>query len=174
MAYMSQDRKRSMAPRIKSVLAKYGIKGTLAVDNHRTLVLNIKSGDIDLIANFNETCGKRRVGETIGFTPAKDYISVNPYWYNEHFTGRALAFMTDLMAAMNVGNHDNSDIQSDYFDVGWYVDVKIGRWSKPYIFTGKRPVGTKKVRNLMSGKIVEIAADTPHCCDPSTETYWSM
>lgn len=33
---------------------------------------------------------------------------------------------------------------------------------------------TKMVRNLMSGKMVEIDADTPFCCDPSTETYWSM
>lgn len=33
---------------------------------------------------------------------------------------------------------------------------------------------TRKVRNLMSGEEIEIAADTPWCCDPSTETYWSM
>lgn len=32
----------------------------------------------------------------------------------------------------------------------------------------------KKVRNLMSGKEIEIAEDTPLCCDPSSETYWSM
>lgn len=36
------------------------------------------------------------------------------------------------------------------------------------------PVPTKKVRNLMSGIEIEIAADTPLCCDPSSETYWSM
>lgn len=33
---------------------------------------------------------------------------------------------------------------------------------------------TKKVTNLMSGKEVEIAYDTPLACDPSSETYWSM
>ena len=32
----------------------------------------------------------------------------------------------------------------------------------------------KKVRNLLSGKMVEIPEDTPYCCDPSSETYWSM
>ena len=32
----------------------------------------------------------------------------------------------------------------------------------------------KKVRNLMSGEEVEIDSDTPLCCDPSSETYWSM
>ena len=30
------------------------------------------------------------------------------------------------------------------------------------------------VRNLMSGKPVEIDADTPWCCNPASETYWSM
>ena len=32
----------------------------------------------------------------------------------------------------------------------------------------------KQVKNLMSGEMIEIAHDTPHACDPSTETYWSM
>jgi len=28
--------------------------------------------------------------------------------------------------------------------------------------------------NLMSGKPFEQSVNTPGCCDPSTETYWSM
>lgn len=32
----------------------------------------------------------------------------------------------------------------------------------------------KTVKNLMSGQEVEIAADTPLCCNPASETYWSM
>ena len=35
-------------------------------------------------------------------------------------------------------------------------------------------VTTKKVKNLMSGEEIEIPSNTPRCCDPSTETYWSM
>jgi len=31
-----------------------------------------------------------------------------------------------------------------------------------------------KVKNLMTGKEINIPSNTPHCCDPSTETYWSM
>jgi hypothetical protein len=33
---------------------------------------------------------------------------------------------------------------------------------------------TKIVNNLMTGLPVEIAYNTPGCCDPSTETYWSI
>ena len=32
---------------------------------------------------------------------------------------------------------------------------------------------TKIVKNLLSGKDIEIAYDTPRCCDPSSELYWS-
>jgi hypothetical protein len=33
---------------------------------------------------------------------------------------------------MNNGNWNNSRIEVDYFDVGWYIDVNIGKWNKPY------------------------------------------
>ena len=32
----------------------------------------------------------------------------------------------------------------------------------------------KKVKNFMTGETIEIAEDTPYCCDPSTELYWTM
>ena len=32
----------------------------------------------------------------------------------------------------------------------------------------------KTVTNLMSGKEIQIDADTPCSCDPSSELYWSM
>lgn len=32
----------------------------------------------------------------------------------------------------------------------------------------------KTVTNLMSGKEIQIETETPRCCDPSSEAYWSM
>ena len=37
-----------------------------------------------------------------------------------------------MIQALNTDNHDNSDIQTDYFDVGHYVELNIGTWEKPY------------------------------------------
>ena len=37
--------------------------------------------------------------------------------------------------AMMIGNHNESDSQTDYFNVGWYIDIGIGRWDKPYQVT---------------------------------------
>lgn len=31
----------------------------------------------------------------------------------------------------------------------------------------------KTVKNLMTGKDVQIDRDTPWCCNPASETYWS-
>ena len=125
MAYMSQERKAEIAPVVKAICKKYGVKASMAVRHHSTLVLNIKSGSIDFIGNYNQR-------STNPSAHASTSIDVNPYWYQGHFSGVALDFMREIFTAMNQGNHDRSDIQTDYFDVGWYVDVNVGRWNKPY------------------------------------------
>jgi hypothetical protein len=131
MAYFNQERKAQLAPAIKAILKKYNVKGSLAVRNHSSFVLNIKSGAIDFIGNYNNTVAAQPGGFR-NSNPAEKSLDVNPYWYQEHFDGRALSFLKEIFAAMNVGNHDRSDIQSDYFDVGWYVDVNVGSWNQPY------------------------------------------
>ena len=32
-------------------------------------------------------------------------------------------------------NFDKSDIQTDYFNVGYYVHMEVGTWEKPFIKT---------------------------------------
>jgi hypothetical protein len=137
MAYFNQDRKQERAPAIKAILKKYGVKGSLAVRNHSTFVLNIKSGKIDFVENFIQTdmdkpYANKMTQDRIDYLRANNSLDVNPYWYQEHFSGVAKAFLSEVFTAMNKGNHDNSDIQTDYFDVGWYSDVNIGSWNKPY------------------------------------------
>lgn len=122
MAYIDQSKKAVLAPLMKQVCAKYGIKASIAIRHHSTLVLNITQGKLDFIANCAEATGK----------DCKGSLSVNPYWYQDHFTGECKAFLREVLAVMNMGNHNRSDIQSDYFDVGWYVDINIGQWNKPY------------------------------------------
>jgi hypothetical protein len=122
MAYMSQSKKLDIAPKVKAILKKFNVKGSLAVRNHSTLVLNVKAGSVDFMQDYGDEESARNFG-----------IQVNPYWYHEHFTGKSKQFLKEVLNAMNDGNHDRSDIQSDYFDVGWYVDVNIGKWNKPYI-----------------------------------------
>lgn len=131
MAYVSQELKAKLAPRIKAICKKYGVKATLAVRHHSTLVLNIKEGRIDFITDYAQATGKGANDWAV----KKGHIDVNTYHYKNHFGGEAYHFLSEIIPAMNNGNHDNSDIQTDYFDVGWYIDVNIGKWDKPYQLT---------------------------------------
>ena len=132
MAYMSSEMKQKIAPEVKKILKKYGMSGSLSVHNHSTLVLNLKSGKLDMIGNFNTMIQERDPTGNRHINQAKGDIQVNPYWYHEHFSGKCKNFLKEVLNVMNNGNHDNSDIQTDYFDIGWYVDVNVGRWNKPY------------------------------------------
>lgn len=125
MAYMSQETKARLTPAIKEVCRRYGIKATISLENHSTLCLNISAGKIDFLAS-----GQRM--NSIGPDVTKLDYALNTYWYKRHFDYEALDFLTEVIAAMNDGNHDNSDPMTDYFDVGWYIGVNLGRYNKPY------------------------------------------
>ena len=144
MAYMNQDKKKAIAPQIKAVLAKYGVKASIGVNNYSTLVVNIKSGALDFIsaANKHNQQYAERTGQRA--YEVKDHYGVNPYWEVEHMNNigetKIANFFKELIAAMNgkgsgFGNHDNSDIMTDYFDVGWYLDINVGKYNKPYELT---------------------------------------
>jgi hypothetical protein len=122
MAYVSQDLKSKLAPQIKAICKKYGVSATLAVRNHSTLVLNVTKGKIDFYRDYGDNEDAKKFG-----------IQVNPFWYHEHFSGKSKKFLSEVIVAMNDGNWDKSDIQTDYFNVGWYIDVNIGKWNKPYV-----------------------------------------
>jgi hypothetical protein len=118
MAYVSQEDKAKLAPVIKYVLAKYGMKGTISVRHHSTLVVTVKSGNIDF-----------------GGTD----IDVNVYWINEHYTGKARDFLNELHQAMMGPNwFCDDDVQTDYFHRSHYCDIRIGNWQRPYVFMGHR------------------------------------
>jgi hypothetical protein len=138
MAYVSQERKAKLAPAIKAVLKKYKMKGTISVQNHSTLVVKIKSGAIEFL-NFFNLKGRE---EWAWKNPTwkwedRDYIDVNVYHIESCFSNnpKGLKFLQELKNAMMTGNHDRSDLMSDYFDVGWYIDIRIGDWKKPYVVT---------------------------------------
>jgi hypothetical protein len=134
MAFMSQEHKAKLAPTIRAICKRYGIRATLAVRNHSTLMLTIKQGKIDFIGNSNQVCGNDHYQVARGFKPnTSGYESVNPYHYKSHFSGRALEFLQEVIPAMYGPDYfDHSDSQSDYFHCSHYIDISIGRWNSPY------------------------------------------
>jgi hypothetical protein len=133
MAFVSQKMKKEMTPFIKQVFKKYGYKGTLKISHHSTLVANITEGPYSLeeISGRELHPHEKKYGE----------YSVNTHWIDDHFKHNEPVrdFLNALKAAMNgVGskerNYDHSDVMTDYFDVGWYIDINFGNgWTnKPY------------------------------------------
>ena len=45
-----------------------------------------------------------------------------------------------IYSIINEGNFDHSDIMTDYFHVGFYVTFSVGKWDRPFTFTGKMEV----------------------------------
>lgn len=73
--------------------------------------------------------------------------------------------------------------RTDYRTLGWAkraaerlnLTEGAGKYRATDIEDYRKNVVHKiKVKNFMTGEMVEIDSNTPHCCDPSTETYWSM
>jgi hypothetical protein len=123
MAYMNQERKATLVPGIKQALMKHKLKGRISVPDRFSLRVTISEGPVDFFAELQAP------------DYAGDYIDVNTYHYQSHFVGKSVQALDDVICAMQTGNWDNSDSQTDYFDIGWYIDVRIGKWDKPYILT---------------------------------------
>lgn len=139
MAYMNQERKARITSKLKPILAKYGVKGSLSVRNHSTIVLTLKSGRIDFIENYIKTdidkpYGNKMSQDQVDYIRQNQSLDVNPYWFQEHFTGNAKEFLTKAFNALKSADwYDESDAQVDYFNTAYYVDVNVGKWNKPYI-----------------------------------------
>lgn len=129
MAYMDQANKKRIAGLLKDALKGVDIKYTLSVHNHMTLKMTITSCEHDFAAAWAKD---PRPGYDQSF-------SVNHYWLDTHYVdGPARDVLKKIVTCMMTGNHNNSDIQTDYFDVGWYIDISVGSWKKPFVHTGKK------------------------------------
>lgn len=132
MAYMNQEKKAKIAAKLKDVVPK-GWKYSLSVRNRSTIVMTITSAPVDLMAEAQRVTAERqaRQGETPRPYFAATHLGVNPF--HPHFSfDVSLPIFKDIIKALNDGNHDRSDIMSDYFDVGWYVEIGVGKWDKPF------------------------------------------
>lgn len=121
MAYMSQENKATLAAEIKKVIPQ-DWKYTLSVSHHSTLVLTITGAPVDLIAENLRPASNRQ----------DEYLQLNTYHLHNEYESDLRDTFARIHTAMNVGNWDRSQPQSDYFDVGWYTRIQIGAWKRPF------------------------------------------
>jgi len=130
VAYISQNDKKILAPAIKAVFKKYGLKGTIGIKNHMTLCANVSAGRLDLLGAAAAVSSLRSTG----------YYQANPYRAtNEKYKDinpDIFNFYTELKKAMRGALwFDKSDLMTDYHHTAYFMDINIGRWNKPYQLT---------------------------------------
>lgn len=137
MAWFSKSDMQRIRPQVQAVCKKYGVHATLSGTNSLALTINISKGKLnffqDMLDTANETTNDTRVVENVKHAVIRGHVQFNQYHYTSNYRDpQILAFFNDLLQAANDGNHDNSDVMTDYFDVGWYLHINIGKWDKPY------------------------------------------
>ena len=139
MAYMNQERKAKIAAALKGVIPK-DWKYSLAVRNRSTIVLTVAAAPVDLMGQLRAKAEEEAKYEgRASYLQGATSANLNPYHWERHcgFDDATKEIFGKVFDALNDGNHDNSDPMTDYFDVGWYVELGIGRWNKPFINTAE-------------------------------------
>jgi hypothetical protein len=137
MAYVHKDVITKARTALKALNKEYGVKATLSGENSSSLKLTIAQGEIDFIGNYCENVLAKRIQHdtdgVVTWVQREMYIQVNHYYLDSSFSGKALEYLEKAKEIMHVDHWDKSDIQSDYFNCAYYVNINIGRWNKGYI-----------------------------------------
>lgn len=132
MAFVSKELKSKIASELKKIVPR-DWKYSLAVRNYSEIVMTIYSAPAGLISEVIENRSKRSMqAQNVG-----GHTEINTYHPEDQFS-HSLEIMIKIIAALNIDNYNNSDYQTDYFDVGHYVTLQLGRWDKPFICTSTK------------------------------------
>ena len=113
MAYITVEQVKKMRQKIRAeFLTKKGWKISVRRDRCSSVFVDILEAPIK-------------------FTD-KDYEQVNPYYINDHYQGWPKNALLKIKEIINDGNFDKSDSMTDYYHVGWYAWISIGRWDAPF------------------------------------------
>lgn len=142
MAYVSKEKKEKIVAQLKKVVPK-SWKYTVSVNHHSTICFNLKSAPVPFTEILNARHRKWTIERNarLGWANAADeYANSNHFEIErlnidevEGLGDDVKAVIKAISAALNIDNFDKSDIMTDYFHVGHYVRLNIGRWNQPYI-----------------------------------------
>lgn len=65
-----------------------------------------------------------------------DYEQVNSHWISSRENKQSIPVLKKILKIANKKNYDRSDVKSDYFDVGFYLNLSIGHFGKPFTHRG--------------------------------------
>lgn len=143
MAYVSKEKKAKIAAALKQVIPA-GWRYSLAVRHHSKIALTIQSAPVDIIeayVNFaaaragirGDEYDRKNLLQHAAYVAERRSLDVNEFHLDSQFTGELLEVFNKIRDALNTDNFDHSDVYTDYFHVGHYVGISVGRWDKPFV-----------------------------------------
>ena len=135
MAYISTDDVKHIRNELKKELPQY--KFSVVRDHHSSVTISLMKGpafnDYEYFDRYNN------VTKTANLSDGEHH-HINQY-HLEDFYGKENAEILSKIdtisrtaPAKNGGKvwYNDSDIQTDYFDIAYYVHINVGKWNKPY------------------------------------------
>ncbi len=112
MAYISTEDVKIIRNKIKEEFStKNGWKFSIQRQHYTTINVSIIEAPLDLERIFDRKCN----GSNINYGNIEKVPEIKR-----------------IHEIMDKGNHDNSDVMTDYFDVGWYAFLELGHWEKGF------------------------------------------
>jgi hypothetical protein len=116
MAYISTEEVKVIREELKKNFpSRLGWKLSIVRRDYLSLSISIINAPIELRNDQNNT-----------------YESVNQYWLESRENKESVPVLKKIFEIANKNNYDRSDVQSDYFDVGYYLNLSIGHFGKPF------------------------------------------
>ncbi len=119
MAFVSTEQSKTVKQALQAEFpAKDGWKFSVSIEHHSSLRVAIMQAPINLIESTDE------------YDQRNQYQSFNVYHLDNYSNRETLE---KIHAIANKGNFDESDSMTDYFHVGFYLDITAGKWNKPFV-----------------------------------------
>jgi len=134
MAYITASETKSIRNALKDEFGKT-LKFSVRNSHHSSVNINLLESSVyNLEPNPDYDCNE---GNGFGFGQVSPWMTPKDQVEN-------LLKKIDLIAknapAKDGGKewYDNSDMMTDYFNTAYYVFTNIGKWNKPFKFTGTK------------------------------------
>lgn len=117
----------------------------------QSLHVSLMQSDFKIIRDFKDipeiaflNIGRGYTVEQIKERQKEKYHQLNHHFSNEEYdpdkwnngvflTKEGHDLFKRVCEIINQYNYNDSDIQTDYFDVNFYLSLNIGKWNKPYV-----------------------------------------
>lgn len=111
MAYITSEQVKAVREAIKKEFPNY--KWSITRKDYSSIYIRLMEAD---------------------FKVEKDYEQLNPF-YLDYYSEKINSVFSKVKEIMFkiVPYRDNSDSQTDYFDVSYDYNFHIGKWDKPYV-----------------------------------------